>query len=162
MSVLCGRYGSDGRVTERWCRCVRFGVRCSGRRCTALAAPLCAVLRAHYAARAHSGALYLAAVLLDELHATPPAVPPLVALLRDVLPRALHKLQQPRGLVDHPDTVDDLFRLCIRCVLCETVYRFIQICDVCFRVYTLSVHDLYSRTKKFTGCKKSTTESERG
>ncbi|CAB3235324.1 unnamed protein product [Arctia plantaginis] len=108
------KYGADGRVTERWCRCVRFGVRCSGRRCAALAPALCGVLRAHYGARAHSSALYLAGVLLDELHATPAAVPHLVALLRDVLPRALALLQRDAGLTDNPDTVDDLFRLCIR------------------------------------------------
>ncbi|XP_075974870.1 transportin 3 [Anticarsia gemmatalis] len=108
------KYGSDGRVMERWCRAVRFGVRCSGRRAAPLAPALAARLQRLYGRAPHSCVLYLASVLLDELHTDPAAVAPLVALLQDIMPRALHLLQQPGGLQDNPDTVDDLFRLCIR------------------------------------------------
>lgn len=101
---------------ERWCRCVRFGVRCGGRRAAALAPALAGRLQQLYRARPHSCVLYLASVLLDELAAEPAAVPHLVALLQDVMPRAFHLLQQENGLKENPDTVDDLFRLCIRYV----------------------------------------------
>lgn len=67
-----------------------------------------------YSIRPHSCVLYLASVLLDELATEPGAVAPLVALLQDVMPRAFHLLQQQDGLKENPDTVDDLFRLCIR------------------------------------------------
>lgn len=64
--------------------------------------------------RPHSCVLYLASVLLDELASEPGAAGPLLQLLQDVLPRAFQLLQQHTGLKDNPDTVDDLFRLCIR------------------------------------------------
>ncbi|XP_035433537.2 transportin-3 [Spodoptera frugiperda] len=108
------KYAMDGRVMERWCRCVRFGVRMGGRRAAGLAPALAARLQAVYRARAHSCVLYLASVLLDELAAEPTAVAPLVQLLQDVMPRAFLLLQQDNGLKENPDTVDDLFRLCIR------------------------------------------------
>ncbi|KAJ8730493.1 hypothetical protein PYW08_001906 [Mythimna loreyi] len=108
------KYASDGRVMERWCRCVRFGVRCGGKRASALAPALAERLQQLYRIRPHSCVLYLASVLLDELSTEPGAVAPLVALLQDVMPRAFHLLQQTDGLKENPDTVDDLFRLCIR------------------------------------------------
>lgn len=97
---------------ERACRALRFAVRCVGARCAGLLPPLAAALGALYAAQQHSCVLYLASVLLDELAGA--AAPALVALLQDLMPRAFALLQQPNGLQDNPDTVDDLFRLCIR------------------------------------------------
>lgn len=114
LQQVLDKYGRDGRVMERWCRCVRFGVRCGGRRVAALAPALCERLRRAYAGAPHSCVLYLASVLLDELAAVPDAVQPLVQLLQDLLPRAFELLRPQHALKEHPDTVDDLFRLCIR------------------------------------------------
>lgn len=108
------RHTQDARVCERWCRCVRFALRMCGARAAPLAPALAARLRELYAARPHSCVLYLASVLLDELAATPDAVPHLVALLQDIMPQAFRLLQPPDALKENPDTVDDLFRLCIR------------------------------------------------
>lgn len=30
LSAVCDRYKTESRVIERWCRCVRFAVRCLG------------------------------------------------------------------------------------------------------------------------------------
>jgi hypothetical protein len=99
---------------ERACRAVRFGVRCVGRGASALALGVGTALAALYRARPHSCVLYLASVLLDELAAV--AAPALAALLEALLPRAF-ALLTAAALRDHPDTVDDLFRLCIRSFL---------------------------------------------
>ncbi|XP_021198005.2 transportin-3 [Helicoverpa armigera] len=114
LQAALDRYATDGRVMERWCRCVRFGVRMGGKRAAALAPALASRLQQLYRIRPHSCVLYLASVLLDELAGEPAAVPPLVALLQDVMPQAFQLLQQEHGLKENPDTVDDLFRLCIR------------------------------------------------
>ncbi|XP_013175613.1 PREDICTED: importin-13 [Papilio xuthus] len=53
------------------------------------------------------------ATLLRAL-AAPHAAQPLLQLLHALLPPALALLQAHNGLQDNPDTVDDLFRLCIR------------------------------------------------
>ncbi|KAL0881245.1 hypothetical protein ABMA27_002342 [Loxostege sticticalis] len=108
------KYASDGRVMERSCRALRFAVRCVSSRAHHLLPPLAAHMAQLYQAHAHSCLLYLASVLLDELASTPACVPELVRLLQALMPRAFQLLQQPNGLQDNPDTVDDLFRLCIR------------------------------------------------
>ncbi|XP_052755169.1 transportin-3 [Galleria mellonella] len=111
------RLGADGRVAERWCRAVRFAARAAGAggvQRLQLLQPLAGALAALYARRAHSCLLYLAGVLVDELARAPAAVPPLLALLHALLPRAFALLRAPAGLRDNPYTVDDLFRLCIR------------------------------------------------
>ncbi|CAH0714719.1 unnamed protein product, partial [Brenthis ino] len=104
------KYVNESRVMERSCRCVRFMVRAAGRHAGALLPALAAALPALYARRAHSCLLYLAAVLADAL-APHRALAP---LLHALLPQALRLLAAPRGLQDNPDTVDDLFRLCVR------------------------------------------------
>ncbi|KAM3963766.1 transportin 3 [Aphomia sociella] len=109
-----GQWGADGRVMERWCRALRFALRCVGARAAALLPALAGAAAALYGQRPHPCLLYLASILLDELAAAPRAAPQLLALLQALLPRAFRLLQPPAGLRDNPDTVDDLFRLCIR------------------------------------------------
>ncbi|XP_059055597.1 transportin-3 [Achroia grisella] len=111
---LLARFGADGRVMERWCRAVRFCVRAVGGAAGELVQPLAAAAAALYAARPHPCLLYLGSVLVDELAAAPGPARALLELLSALAPRALHLLQPPHGLRDNPDTVDDLFRLCIR------------------------------------------------
>lgn len=110
------RYQADVRVMERACRTLRFALRCCGRHLAALLAPLARSMAALYLAQAHSCLLYLASILVDELAAVPHCGPDLIAMLQALMPRAFLLLQQENGLKDNPDTVDDLFRLCIRSV----------------------------------------------
>lgn len=111
------KYGDEGRVMERVCRAIRFGVRCVRHHSAPLLPALGQSLRTLYSRQAHSCVLYLASVLVDELSAAECAAAcagALVALLQALMPPALRLLQRPHGLKDNPDTVDDLFRLCIR------------------------------------------------
>ncbi|RVE50748.1 hypothetical protein evm_004658 [Chilo suppressalis] len=108
------KYAADSRVMERSCRALRFAIRCTGKHASGLLQPLAQTLATLYEARAHSCLLYLGSVLLDELASTPECVPDLIAMLQALMPKAFQLLQQPNGLQDNPDTVDDLFRLCIR------------------------------------------------
>lgn len=101
---------------ERSCRALRFALRCCGRHLAALLPPLARSMGALYLAQAHSCLLYLASILVDELAAVPHCGPDLIAMLQALMPRAFLLLQQENGLKDNPDTVDDLFRLCIRSV----------------------------------------------
>lgn len=103
-------------MIERTCRSLRFALRCCGRHLAALLAPLAAAMGALYLARAHSCLLYLGSVAVDELAEVAACRPDLLAMLQALTPRAFLLLRQPRGLQDHPDTVDDLFRLCVRSV----------------------------------------------
>lgn len=106
---------------ERSCRCIRFIIRSTGRHAAELLPQLSAVLPNLYSRKPHSCLLYLAAVMADAL-APPDTVQPqniqihreLKELLHALLPRALQLLMMQDGLKDNPDTVDDLFRLCVR------------------------------------------------
>lgn len=116
---------SHGRVVERACRCLRFGVRCVGAGCSALLPALCGALPALYDAHPHGCVLYVCGVLCDVTARRPHAAPHLLQLLHALLPPALALLQAHNGLQDNPDTVDDLFRLCIRSGLCIVVLCFV-------------------------------------
>ncbi|CAG9579102.1 unnamed protein product [Danaus chrysippus] len=112
---IMNKYVTEWRVMERSCRCVRFMVRCTGKHAVEMLDELSRALPVLYARCPHSCLLYLAAVITDTLAddrtATASA---LTRLLHDLLPRALTLLTAPNGLKDNPDTVDDLFRLCVR------------------------------------------------
>ncbi|XP_047513293.1 transportin-3 isoform X1 [Pieris napi] len=107
------KYVREGRVMERVCRCVRFCVRGTGRDAVELLPALATSLPPLYAIYQHSCLLYLTGVLADALGG-PLSAPPLAHLLHALLPPALELLGKPDGLKDNPDTVDDLYRLCVR------------------------------------------------
>ncbi|CAK1540804.1 unnamed protein product [Leptosia nina] len=112
---VMAKYVREGRVMERACRCIRFCVRGTGTDGAELLPDLASALPALYSQQQHSCLLYLTAVLADAL-GSPRTAPPLAHLLHSLLPPALELLAKPDGLKDNPDTVDDLYRLCIRYV----------------------------------------------
>ncbi|KAJ2950305.1 hypothetical protein O0L34_g11671 [Tuta absoluta] len=114
LQALMEKHQTDSRIMERTCRVVRFALRCTGRHCAELLPPLAATMGALYTAHAHSCVLYLASILVDELSGAPGCSEHLIQLAQTLMPRAFLLLQQQNGLKDNPDTVDDLFRLCIR------------------------------------------------
>ncbi|KAL4710626.1 hypothetical protein ACJJTC_003262 [Scirpophaga incertulas] len=105
------RYGGESRVMERACRALRYGVRCVRAGAAPLLDEVCQCLAAAYRRWAASCVLYVAGVLLDELWRR---AAPLLRLLELLLPQALAALTPPARPRDCPDTVDDLFRLCVR------------------------------------------------
>ncbi|GFG31613.1 hypothetical protein Cfor_03192, partial [Coptotermes formosanus] len=84
LSNTCTKYQADGRVMERCCRCLRYAVRCVG------------------------------SILVDEYATEPGCVQGLLDMLQAFLIPTFIILQETNGMKDHPDTVDDLFRLCAR------------------------------------------------
>lgn len=114
LSTTCLKYQADGRIMERCCRCIRFAVRCVGKQAPYLLEPLVNQMIILYAAHHHSCFLYLGSVLVDEYATDPNCVPGLLDMLQAFITPTFTLLQEPNGLKNHPDTVDDFFRLCAR------------------------------------------------
>lgn len=58
--------------------------------------------------------LYLGSILVDEYASDPSCTQVLNEMLTVLVPTTFEVLFQPNGLTNHPDTVDDFFRLCAR------------------------------------------------
>lgn len=111
------KFQSDNRVVERWCRCVRFAIRCVKKSViNTLLPPLATTISNTYKSSPHSCFLYLGSVLVDEYGGDDSASNFLLQMLEALCPRSFDLLNEQDGLVNHPDTVDDLFRLCSRLV----------------------------------------------
>ena len=67
-----------------------------------------------YNAHQHSCLLYLGSILVDEYGGEEQCVNGLLNMLAMFVPSTFAILNQPDGLRNHPDTVDDFFRLCAR------------------------------------------------
>ncbi|XP_031829291.1 transportin 3 isoform X2 [Nomia melanderi] len=114
LSNVCTTYQQDAKVMERCCRCLRFAVRCVGKHSAHLLEPLVKQIVQLYSAHQHSCFLYLGSILVDEYAMDPECVSGLLAMLEAFIGPTFNLLQQQDGLKNHPDTVDDLFRLCAR------------------------------------------------
>ncbi|XP_060821726.1 transportin-3 [Bombus pascuorum] len=114
LSNVCTTYQNDAKVMERCCRCLRFAVRCVGKHSAHLLEPLVKQIVQLYAAHQHSCFLYLGSILVDEYAIDSECVPGLLKMLEAFIGPTFNILQQQDGLKNHPDTVDDLFRLCAR------------------------------------------------
>lgn len=107
----------ENRIVERWCRCIRFAVRCVKMAIvTTLVPSLTSTLSAAYKSSPHSCFLYLGSVLVDEYGSDMSASNILLEMLEGFCPKTFEILNEEKGLQNHPDTVDDLFRLCCRFV----------------------------------------------
>lgn len=124
MSNILNKYQSDVRIMERSCRCIRYTVRCIGKQAAILLEPLVKQIVHLYALHQHSCFLYLGSILVDEFaNVSDPCTQGLLDMLQAFIQPTFELLQIENGLKNHPDTVDDFFRLCS---------RFIQRCPVPF------------------------------
>ncbi|XP_043274763.1 transportin-3 isoform X2 [Venturia canescens] len=114
LSNVCDLYQEDPRLMERCCRCLRFAVRCTGRQSAHILESLVKQIVQLYARHYHSCFLYLGSILVDEYASDPDCEAGLLGMLEAFIPPTFTVLQQEGGLRNHPDTVDDLFRLCAR------------------------------------------------
>uniref|UniRef100_A0A1E1XKR9 Transportin-3 n=1 Tax=Amblyomma sculptum TaxID=1581419 RepID=A0A1E1XKR9_AMBSC len=114
LSQACHRYQADVKVTEQCCRCIRFAVRCIGRHSHSLLQPLVTQMVQLYQVHQHSCFLYLGSILVDEYGSEPGCVQGLIDMLQAFCGPAFRQLANADALRNHPDTVDDLFRLCTR------------------------------------------------
>lgn len=67
-----------------------------------------------YTVHKHSCFLYLGSILVDEYATDSECVWNLLNMLQAFIGPTFALLEQEDGLKNHPDTVDDLFRLCAR------------------------------------------------
>ncbi|XP_064628883.1 transportin-3-like [Lineus longissimus] len=116
LSKTCDLYQDDVRVIERCCRCIRFAVRCVGKGSASLLTPLVTQMVQLYEKHTHSCFLYLGSILVDEYGTETGCVQGLLDMLQAFCRPTFYILEERRGLQYHPDTVDDLFRLCTRFV----------------------------------------------
>ncbi|KAE8750021.1 hypothetical protein FOCC_FOCC003145 [Frankliniella occidentalis] len=117
LSKTCDKYQEDSRVMERVCRCLRYAVRCVGKQAAHLLEPLVKQMVSLYVQHQHSCCLYLGSILVDEYASESGCVVGLLEMLEAFIGPTFTILQEggwEKGLRDHPDTVDDLFRLCAR------------------------------------------------
>ena len=139
---------------ERCCRCLRFALRLIGQQSAPLLQPLVTQMVALYASHKHSCFLYLASILVDVYGGEKDCVSGLISMLEALLPSAFQLLQEPQGFCQHPDTVDDLFRLFAR-FLQRTPSAFLRspaltaIFDCSVRASTLDHRDANSSVMTF-------------
>ena len=139
---------------ERCCRCLRFALRLIGQQSAPLLQPLVTQMVALYASHKHSCFLYLASILVDVYGGEKDCVSGLISMLEALLPSAFQLLQEPQGFCQHPDTVDDLFRLFAR-FLQRTPSAFLRspaltaIFDCSVRASTLDHRDANSSVMQF-------------
>ncbi|XP_064490151.1 transportin-3-like [Ornithodoros turicata] len=114
LSQTCNRCQGDIRVMERCCRCIRFTIRCVGRQSHSLLQPLVTQIVQLYQVHQHSCFLYLGSILVDEYGGDPACIQGLLDMLQAFCGPTFQLLSGANALRDHPDTVDDLFRLCTR------------------------------------------------
>lgn len=116
LSQACSKYQADIRVIERCCRCIRFAIRCLGKNSATLLTPLVTQMVQLYSVHQHSCFLYLGSILVDEYGGETGCIPGLLDMLQAFCGPTFKILEEHNGLRNHPDTVDDLFRLCLRFV----------------------------------------------
>uniref|UniRef100_A0A914X9R9 Exportin-1/Importin-beta-like domain-containing protein n=1 Tax=Plectus sambesii TaxID=2011161 RepID=A0A914X9R9_9BILA len=116
LSETCQRFENNVRVVEHCCRTVRFVIRSLGIQSFPFIEPLVKQMVDIYQRHPHSCFLYLGSILVDEYGSMADFVPGLLFMLQSFTEPSFKLLMPQNGLRDHPDTVDDLFRLCIRFV----------------------------------------------
>ncbi|XP_066264625.1 transportin-3-like isoform X2 [Branchiostoma lanceolatum] len=115
LSDTCNKYQADIRIVERCCRCIRFAVRCVGKQSAGLLQPLVTQMVNVYQVHQHSCFLYLGSILVDEYGMEEGCRSGLLDMLKAFCGPTF-QLLKTGGLRNHPDTIDDLFRLCARFV----------------------------------------------
>lgn len=122
------KFAADLRVMERTCRCVRYAIRCVGKQAMVILEPLVKqIVHIYVHMYQHPCFLYLGSILVDEfaLVGDGACIPGLIDMLGAFIPPTFAMLEKENGLRDHPDTVDDFFRLCSR-YLQRTPIQFLQ------------------------------------
>ncbi|XP_053693018.1 transportin-3 isoform X1 [Sabethes cyaneus] len=110
-------YKNDSKTMERIVRCIRYAIRCIGKQAMPILEPLVKQIITIYSGHNHSCLLYLGSILVDEFACETSCIQGLLNMLQAFIEPTFQVLQMENGLKNHPDMVDDFFRL---------VARFIQ------------------------------------
>ncbi|ETN69284.1 hypothetical protein NECAME_15410 [Necator americanus] len=123
LSEALKRYESTSRVVEHCCRSIsialvvfRFIVRSLGVQSIGFVEPLITQMMDIFSRQQHSCFLYLSSILVDEYGGMESLQPGLMIMLETLAHGTFTVLTLENGPRDHPDTVDDLFRLAQRFV----------------------------------------------
>ncbi|VDO65604.1 unnamed protein product [Haemonchus placei] len=116
LSEALKRYESTSRVVEHCCRSIRFIVRSLGVQSIGFVEPLITQMMDIFSRHQHSCFLYLSSILVDEYGGMESLQPGLMIMLETLAHGTFTVLTLENGPRDHPDTVDDLFRLAMRFV----------------------------------------------
>ncbi|GJQ77535.1 Trn-SR [Trypoxylus dichotomus] len=108
------KYQTDVRIMERCCRSVRFMLRCVSQQVKEILEGLVGQIIQLYNLHKHSCFLYLGSILVDEYATDIVCVQGLLEMLQAFIGPTFEVLREDNGLRNHPDTVDDFFRLCAR------------------------------------------------
>ncbi|RZF36032.1 hypothetical protein LSTR_LSTR005848 [Laodelphax striatellus] len=114
LSATFNKYLPDVRTMERCGRVVKFAIRCVGKQSAHLLEPIVKQILSLYNQYQHSCFLYLGSVLVTEFANEPGCIEGLSSMLQAFITPTFTILQENNGLKNHPDTVEDFFRLCSR------------------------------------------------
>jgi transportin-3 len=114
IAAVVTTYQSDDKIMERTCRCVRFILRCLGKYSYSILTPLVELAIQVYKSHHQSCFLYLGSIIVDEFGSDPNYQQGLLFMLVAFAEVSFPLLSGPTGLIDNPDTIDDIFRLCSR------------------------------------------------
>lgn len=107
-------YQHDDKIMERIVRCIRYAIRCISSQSLPILDPLVKQMVDTYAVYKQSCLLYLGSILVDEFGHDLRCIAGLLQMLQAFIEPTFNILQVENGLKDHPDTVDDFFRLSVR------------------------------------------------
>lgn len=116
LAKVFSKCARDGKIIERCCRCIRFAVRCLGKNSTSFVQPIITEIINLFQQYPHSCCLYLGSILVDEFGEDASYHLVLIEMLESLCPLTFKLLDEASGLRNHPDIVDDLFRLAFRFV----------------------------------------------
>ncbi|KAI1711641.1 exportin 1-like protein domain-containing protein [Ditylenchus destructor] len=115
VSSTMEQFQQKERIVEKCCRTIRFVIRSMGIQSIIFIGELADQVKRIYSKQPHSSFLYLASIIVDEYGVIEQVQPGLMELLYALSEHSFKLLNgSQNGLRDHPDTVDDLFRLVIR------------------------------------------------
>lgn len=114
LSKLIECYQHDDKIMERIVRCIRYAIRCISHESLPILEPLVKQMVDTYALYKQSCLLYLGSILVDEFGHDLRCIAGLLKMLEAFIEPTFNILQVENGLKDHPDTVDDFFRLSVR------------------------------------------------
>ncbi|CRK91246.1 CLUMA_CG004926, isoform A [Clunio marinus] len=114
LSRMIDCYQHDAKIMERIVRCIRYAIRCISEQSLPILEPLVKQMVEVYATHTHSCLLYLGSILVDEFGHDMRCVNGLLKMLEAFIEPTFNILQMENGLKNHPDTVDDFFRLAVR------------------------------------------------
>ncbi|XP_058057355.1 transportin-3 isoform X1 [Anopheles bellator] len=114
LSRALDRYKNDSKVMERIVRCIRYAIRCVGKQAMPILEPLVEQIITIYSGHNHSCLLYLGSILVDEFAYEEGCTQGLLNMLEAFIQPTFSVLRIENGLKNHPDMVDDFFRLATR------------------------------------------------